>query len=387
MSIRDELYAYASGMKTISTHSHHNYHEYFENMDLRKLLTITYPGGFGAGQALQKLEGEEFWRKYFTIMACRQDARWLSLALGEVYLDGEPMSLENYRQVDAHMQETYARDPYFHEKIITDICNIETLILDEHRDPGMTHDLPFVRPAMRMDWALTASEPARALLGELPEDFDEYLKKVDAFIDERVRRYGVVAFKLASAYERPLDFKKVSYADAERAYRTDKNRDLGDFMVYHTCELARAYGLPYQFHTGLGQLKGTAAMNLEGLIRDFPEVKFVLLHCSFPWSADSLALAYSFTNVYIDLAWIFTLSDSMGKRYLREALDMVSLDRFAWGCDTWSAEEGYGALLAVRSALAEEFARRVSEGQMDMDCAKGCIRMILYENPKALYGL
>jgi len=75
--------------------------------------------------------------------------------------------------------------------------------------------------------------------------------------------------------------------------------------------------------------------------------KMDLLHCSIPWMSDSIALAYVMPNVYIDLSWLFTLSASMGSRYLKEALDMVSLDKWAWGCDTWTAEEGYGALLAV----------------------------------------
>ena len=385
MNLCSELYAHACNINVISTHSHHDYHEAFENFNLKALTYVSYPKWYSP--ALKDLEESEYWKRYFEINSCCSSSYWLNRALGDIYLDGTPMCLENYKEIDARMREKYTQDPYFHEKIITDICHLETLIMDEHRDPGMTHDLPFVRPSMRMDWALSASSHAKQLLGNLPDSFSEYLDAVDAFIDKRVREQGVVAFKLACAYERPLDFKKVSYEEAEQAYLSDKNRNLGDYMVYHICELALSYDLPFQFHTGYGQLRGTAALNLLELIRDFPDLKFVLLHCSFPWTADSIALAYTLPNVYIDLSWLFTVSDAAGRRYLQEAFDAVPLDRFAWGCDTWTAEEGYGALLAVRHALANEFSRRVGEGLLTISYAKRGIEMILHDNPKELYKL
>jgi len=381
MDICSELYAYASGIRAISTHSHHNYHEAFLNFTLASLMSVTYPGSDCPCVT------EADWHRYFDRMACRSDAYWLSRAIGDIYLDGAPMNLTNYHEADRMIRAAYARDPYFHEKIITDICKLDTLILDEHRDPGMNHSLRFVRPAMRMDWALAADGRAEGLLGALPDSLTGYMDAADALIEKRVREQGVVAFKLASAYERPLDFKKIPFAQAERAYRSGKGRDFGDFVLYHTCELARAYRLPYQFHTGLGQLDRTSAMNLLGVIRDFPDVDFVLLHGSFPWMDDALAMARTFKNVYLDLAWTFTLSDSMARRYLREALDFVPLDRFCWGCDTWTAEEGYGALMAVRSALAGEFGRRVGEGLMHSGAARRAIDMVLRENAKALYKL
>lgn len=378
-----ELLEYACNVVTVSTHSHHNYHDNFKGFSLKTLIDTSYPG-WGAGPFADTAAG---WGNYFVKTACRSDAYWLHRAIGEIYLDGAILSHENYTDADRRIREKYAEDPYYHEKIITDICRIDTLILDEHRDPGDDHGLAFVRPAMRLDWALAADEQAAKLLGGLPDTFEEYVEKVDGFVAERVERYRVVTFKLACAYSRPLDFRRVSREDAAHSYVTDRGRKLGDYMMAHACELAQHYGLPFQIHTGTGQLDRTSAMNLMEIVRQYPAVKFVLLHCSFPWMEDALAMARTLPNVHIDLSWVFTLSTSMGKRLLREALDFVNLDRIAWGCDTWTAEEGYGALLAVREALASEFARRIDEGLMDISTAKKAIDMLLRENALKLYRL
>ena len=381
MDLFNELYCYAAEIPVISTHSHHNYHQAFEDFSLEALMRTTYPGFRG-----QRFD-EESWAQYFERSACCSDSFWLHRALGDLYLDGAALNLSNYKLADLRLREAYAQDPWFHEKIITEICRIETLILDEHRDPGSDHALPFVRPALRVDWALAADSRAEALLGGMPSTLDGYLDAVDRFILGRIARYGVVALKLASAYERPLDFAAVSREDACTAYAGDRGRALGDYVMQHICRLAARENLPVQIHTGLGQLDRTRAMNLLPLIRRNPDVRFALLHCSFPWAEDALALAYTCPNVYLDLAWIFTLSDSMARRFLREALDFVPLDRFTWGCDTWTAEEGLGALMAVREGLAAEFAARIGEGRMDLPSAYRAIEMILCDNARNLYNL
>lgn len=377
------LHSYAQTVRAISTHSHHNYHSEFVNFSLGKLINTSYPGWGVNGVDCT----DEGWKRYFNLTMCRSDAYWLHKAVGDIYLYGEMLSYDNYKAADARIRERYAADPYYHEKIITDICRLDTLILDEHRDPGDDHGVSFVRSAMRLDWLLAADSRADSLLNGLPDTLDEYLAKADSFIEERIKRFKVVAFKIASAYERSLDFAHLSLEEAETAYIDGNRRSLGDYMMSHVCALAMKYDLPIQIHTGTGLLDKTSAMNLIDLVRRYPMVKFVLLHCSFPWFEDALAMARILPNVYADLSWTYTLSTSMAKRFLSEALDFLSVDRIAWGCDTWTAEEGYGALMAVRQGLARELAERTDAGLMNIQSAKKAMDMVLRENALALYKL
>ena len=43
---------------------------------------------------------------------------------------------------------------------------------------------------------------------------------------------------------------------------------------------------------------------------------------------------------------------------LHELIERATLDRIFWGCDTWTAEESFGALLAFRHVLAVDSGRK-----------------------------
>lgn len=60
--------------------------------------------------------------------------------------------------------------------------------------------------------------------------------------------------------------------------------------------------------------------------------------------------------------------------------------RLTWGCDTWTAEESYGALLAIRSVLTNVLSRRVADGYYTLDYAKRVGRYILHDNAETIYG-
>lgn len=67
---------------------------------------------------------------------------------------------------------------------------------------------------------------------------------------------------------------------------------------------------------------------------------------------DLLGLLHSYSNVYADLCWLPLISTSAAKRFLREALEIGGSNRILWGCDTWTSEESYGAVLAFRRVVS-----------------------------------
>ena len=68
-------------------------------------------------------------------------------------------------------------------------------------------------------------------------------------------------------------------------------------------------------------------------------------------------------------------------------LDVTTADKLMWGCDTWTPEESYGALLAMRDVLSRALADRIDLGLCDLEGAKDLIGRILSRNAAALFGI
>ncbi len=128
-------------------------------------------------------------------------------------------------------------------------------------------------------------------------------------------------------------------------------------------------------------------MSLEEAIRKNPDTKFVLFHGSYPWIDDTFALAHYYPNVYPDMCWLPIISETAAKYFLHQMIEVGVSTKLCWGCDTRTAEESYGALLAMRRTLADVFAEKISDGYLEYDEAIEYIDKIMYKNAKAIYKM
>jgi predicted TIM-barrel fold metal-dependent hydrolase len=151
--------------------------------------------------------------------------------------------------------------------------------------------------------------------------------------------------------------------------------------------MAADLDLPIQIHTGMGQGRRTNAAHLQTAIRNFPGTRFVLLHCSYPWIQDVSMLVDKYPNVFPDLSMLPLISTRSSISMLHELIERATLDRIFWGCDTWTAEESFGALLAFRHVLALTLAQKVSEGYFSHADAQLIIDSIFLKNPERFYKL
>jgi predicted TIM-barrel fold metal-dependent hydrolase len=87
-----------------------------------------------------------------------------------------------------------------------------------------------------------------------------------------------------------------------------------DRMAYPFYEVIEEAGLPALFHTGHSgvgsgmrggggiRLKYSNPMHVDDVAVDFPDLKIVLAHPSFPWQDEALSIAMHKPQVYIDLS-------------------------------------------------------------------------------------
>jgi predicted TIM-barrel fold metal-dependent hydrolase len=137
----------------------------------------------------------------------------------------------------------------------------------------------------------------------------------------------------------------------------------------------------------MGQVHRTNAFWLHAAIRKNPLTRFVLLHCSYPWIQDVMALVELYPNVFPDLSMLTLISTQASKLMLHDLIEAATADKITWGCDTWTPEESYGSLLAFRHALASVLAEKVSIGYCTFDDAQEIVDNVMFHNANRFYRL
>lgn len=397
--IYSRLYDYSGGLDHISsTHSHFIVPEPGTAISLHQLLQMTYISWIYP--YFPDKEADRI--KYIETMGTNTYFIWMAKSLGILYGDGKSLSADNWDRIDANFRRENSI-PGDSLRILKDVCRYKAIILDKYDHPGSDLGLSeLMTPTFRCDPFLHGytidghdsnnNYPFRMLgLDRMPASIDEYISLVSEKISE-MKAKGCVALKIAIAYERDLRFENRDISKARIAYGTecpkdDEIKNFGDYVMFELCRIAAELNIPVQIHTGLGKLEKSNAIHLKKLIEYNPATRFSLFHCGYPWMDDILGLLHNYRNVYPDLCWLPLISTSAAIRFIREALEVGDTGRFTWGCDTWTAQESYGALLAVRHCLAKALSEMCCEKLITVDQAETVIQAILCTNAEKIYNL
>lgn len=202
-------------------------------------------------------------------------------------------------------------------------------------------------------------------------------------IDWYFESYGqqAVAVKNQSAYERRLNYENVDPHTAERlfsAYIADAtalneadNKAVKDHLWRYSTQRATDYGLPVKLHTGY--YAGTGYMPLDRvsqnlkdlcpILQDFPNTKFVLMHITYPYQDELIALAKQYRNVYVDLCWAWIVNPLATKNFVKEFLMAVPSNKlFTFGGDYTAVENVVGHAAIARHGLTQALVELNAEG-------------------------
>ena len=292
------------------------------------------------------------------------------------------------------------------ETILKDSCRIEYLIQD---DDALALKVDWIKYVKRFTpWlnvrtkfgidsiAMEQVEPIFTL-----EDFVKSLR--NEF--EKGLKNGMVGIKVISAYSRNLYFEKTDIAAARKVFKTlvsgdedlqipwEKAKPLQDYMFHQLMEMAKQHGVPVIFHTGLQAGQGNDIRNsnpvlLANLFHEYPDVRFVLFHGSYPYGGELATLAKTYSNVYIDMNWTYAISPSYAKRYLSEWLETIPASKImAFGGDYNCVENIYGVYQIAKQIITEVLTEKVSNNQLSENEARQVAKMILHDNAVEFYGL
>lgn len=302
------------------------------------------------------------------------------------------------------IKKAYNGDWFNH--VLRDVCRFD-FVLQESDFVGVNS--PFVRYTDKFsDW-LTLRTKFRidSLAASQVEPIftlDDYVGSMRIAFDEAVKM-GMVAVKVNIAYARTLNFEDVSADAAKKVFHKIVNgnenfelafkdaKPLQDYMLHQLLEMARKQKLPVAFHTGMQAGSGNILANsdpllLTNLFFEYPDIKFVLYHGSYPFGGSLSYLVKAFRNVYLDMNWTYSISPSYASRFLGEWLETAPVSKLmAFGGDQRCVENTYGELVIAKKVISDVLIDKVKNGYLTEPEAKKVAKMILHDNGVEFYNL
>jgi hypothetical protein len=376
-------------MKIYNSHSHFGVDIEREKISLKYIFEKSYVGWQNTLQSESEKDIRAYFEKNMTMKAFVQ----LKLSIEKLYGEGFILSEENWDIFDERIKKAYS-DPDYENHVLRDICGYDEILLDDWIDIRSSGSKGVnCKVALRCDFMfygysreglISCEANPFEFFGYVPDNIDDYVIKMRNYIKESYDMGKCVAIKVCMAYFRDLVFEDIDREKAELVYKNPENsqyiRYFQDYVMYKLCEIAGEFNIPIQFHTGLGQIKGTSAINLLPLMKKYPKVRFSLLHGSFPWTEDLLAVLYDCPNTWLDICWMPSLSTNIAKDTLINVLELIGTDRIMWGCDASTVEESYGSLMAAYDLLDEVNGYFIDKGTFDLEFGEKLKKKIFHEN-------
>lgn len=380
----------------INTHSHFKPKSVSEEISLRFLIERSYL----SWHRLPLLSTQEERSFYILNEGSRSYFVYLMRAIQDIYKINDPLTAENWELYDSIIRRE-GNVPGMQESILKKCCRYKTSLLDAYWLPGSDNQKrQLYTPVFRIDPYLFAYDKnitnhdhhnTWTLHNKVFACLHEYIEFFKDLIRNQIAS-GCVALKCAVAYDRPLIVDNPTFDEASKVFDnknyTEKDvKAFQDYMINQACRLAAQLDVPLQWHTGLGCLKDTRALEPLSLIQRHPATNFVLFHGSYPWTGDIPALLHNYRNVYADICWMPLLSPTKAKSTLHELIEIAPADHILWGCDTSTPEESYGACIALAEILSEVLHEKIISGYLDFTRSDLLIHQILMGNALKLYRL
>lgn len=189
----------------------------------------------------------------------------------------------------------------------------------------------------------------------------------------------------------------------QKAVRDHKYRiqqkEVNDYLVVAVCDVleklidTEGETLPFQFHTGLGDtdinlVKANPAY-MQPLIEAFPQVDFVILHSSYPYTREAGYLATHYPNAWLDIGEAFPMLSRDGEEsVLRQALELTPSSKILWSTDGhFYPETYYLANKHFREALEKLLTSYIAASDITVAQAIDIAVDIMFWNSNSLYKL
>ncbi len=312
----------------------------------------------------------------------------------------EELSAPALRNAQAKL--TDLRRPGERHRFLRDVCQYDHVQINQYMfpDPWDGSDPTF----FFYDLSYAAPSSGRVPrdhftpLGLEVTDLASMQRATEAYFARYAPR--AIAVKTQHAYERTLDWKPRSDAEAEAALAsvlrgdaTDEDKlCLGDWCLARGVELAIAYDLPIKIHTGYYWNNNVMPMSrirpslLCPLLIRYPQARFVLMHAGYPYGHEIPAMVKHFSNVYADLCWAWSMDPYMTMDVVRRFIHSAPINKLmAFGGDTHTCTASYGYLQQMKKWLRRTLELEIAAGDLSESQAISISTAVLHDNAMRVF--
>lgn len=253
-------------------------------------------------------------------------------------------------------------------------------------------------------------------ISKLTETPIKNLDDILAGIDKLFKEYsaaGIKNIKFGSAYNRELNYKPRTKAEAEASFAKiittpfdysdvipnkyyvfhleDYHIPLDDYLAAYMMAQAAKYKMNAVFHVGIfawnfNSVKNNHAQSLEWLIKKFPTVNVVILHAGYPYFDEAILLAKYYPNVYINMTWDHIIERNVTIEVMKRYIEMLPTSKIhLYGGDYLFPQQIWGSMLFTKENLYIALTDLIKKGTITEVHAKQIASDWLYNNPKAFY--
>ncbi|MBI5093518.1 MAG: amidohydrolase family protein [Candidatus Hydrogenedentes bacterium] len=299
--------------------------------------------------------------------------------------------------------------PGFYHRVLNDLAKVEYtqvnsfehVVFNRTEDPALLcQDLSFVALSTQVspEGITTLSKESNIEVGSL----DDWIRVVDWCF----AAYGprAIAVKNQSAYNRRLNYAQVSKDDAARAFARFLAKPDGfayedcapfsDFLFHYCVEKAVEYNLPVKLHTGYYAGSGRMPLHRVAanpgdmceLLQAHPAAKFVMMHITYPYQDEAIAIAKHYPNAYVDMCWAWIINPAASVRLVKEYLMAAPANKlFTFGGDYTPVELVPGHARIARKGLAQALSELVDEDWLDARDVPALVERLMRGNAHEVY--
>ncbi len=277
--------------------------------------------------------------------------------------------------------------PGYYRTVFRDVANIEytqvnaiqadrMLFMETEQPDLLAQDLGFnpLSSSVNKENVAFLSEYTGIEVGSL-KDFHKVQDRVFEMVGPRA-----IAMKNQDAYGRRLDYEQVSTEDAAPLFtrmvagdslNAAETKAICDHCFHRCIEKSIEYSLPVKLHTGYYAGNNGMPLHRVGanpgdicdLLRAHPNARFVLMHITWPYHDELVAICKHYSNAWADLCWAWIASPLASLQFVKEFIMAAPANKLlTFGGDYIPVEMVPGHAAVARRGLAQAVSELEYEG-------------------------